>query len=53
MFNAAYHHLDIAPVGRNEENLPYHMDWVRLRDEFERSLRTLRRGLSRARPYPV
>jgi predicted dithiol-disulfide oxidoreductase (DUF899 family) len=34
MFNSAYHYLDIAPKGRNEDGLNYHMDWVRLRDEY-------------------
>jgi predicted dithiol-disulfide oxidoreductase (DUF899 family) len=35
MLNVAYHYLDIAPKGRDEENLPYHMDWVRLHDEYD------------------
>jgi predicted dithiol-disulfide oxidoreductase (DUF899 family) len=34
MFNSAYHYLDIVPKGRDEEKLKYHMDWVRLRDEY-------------------
>ncbi len=34
MLNGAYHHLDLAPKGRDEENLPYHMDWVRLHDMY-------------------
>jgi predicted dithiol-disulfide oxidoreductase (DUF899 family) len=34
MFNGAYHYLDIVPKGRDEEKLKYHMDWVRLRDEY-------------------
>jgi predicted dithiol-disulfide oxidoreductase (DUF899 family) len=34
MFNGAYHYLDIVPNGRDEEKLKYHMDWVRLRDEY-------------------
>lgn len=34
MLNAAYHYLDIVPMGRNEDALPYPMDWVRLRDEY-------------------
>jgi predicted dithiol-disulfide oxidoreductase (DUF899 family) len=34
MFNGAYHYLDIVPKGRDEEKLKYHMDWLRLRDEY-------------------
>jgi predicted dithiol-disulfide oxidoreductase (DUF899 family) len=34
MFNSAYHYLDIVPKGRDEDELKYHMDWVRLRDEY-------------------
>jgi len=34
MMNAAYHYLDLTPLGRNEEGLPYPMDWVRLRDQY-------------------
>jgi predicted dithiol-disulfide oxidoreductase (DUF899 family) len=34
MLNGAYHYLDIAPKGRDEEKLKYHMEWVRLRDEY-------------------
>jgi predicted dithiol-disulfide oxidoreductase (DUF899 family) len=35
MMNAAYHYLDLTPLGRHEEGLPYPMDWVRLRDRYE------------------
>ncbi|MBR0692296.1 thioredoxin family protein [Bradyrhizobium lablabi] len=35
MMNAAYHYLDLTPLGRHEENLPYPMDWVRLRDQYQ------------------
>jgi predicted dithiol-disulfide oxidoreductase (DUF899 family) len=35
MMNAAYHYLDLTPLGRHEEGLPYPMDWVRLRDEYQ------------------
>jgi predicted dithiol-disulfide oxidoreductase (DUF899 family) len=35
MMNAAYHYLDLTPMGRHEEGLPYPMDWVRLRDRYE------------------
>jgi predicted dithiol-disulfide oxidoreductase (DUF899 family) len=34
MMNAAYHYLDLTPLGRHEEGLPYPMDWVRLRDQY-------------------
>jgi len=33
--NAAYQYLDLTPLGRHEEGLPYPMDWVRLRDEYK------------------
>jgi predicted dithiol-disulfide oxidoreductase (DUF899 family) len=35
MMNAAYHYLDLTPLGRQEEGLPYPMDWLRLRDSYE------------------
>ena len=35
MMNAAYHYLDLTPLGRHEEELPYPMDWVRLRDQYQ------------------
>lgn len=34
MLNTAYHHLDLMPKGRDEDALPYPMDWVRIRDEY-------------------
>ena len=34
MMNAAYHYLDLTPLGRHEDGLPYPMDWVRLRDRY-------------------
>jgi predicted dithiol-disulfide oxidoreductase (DUF899 family) len=34
MMNAAYHYLDLAPKGRDEDALPYPMSWVRLHDEY-------------------
>jgi len=37
MMNAAYHYLDLTPLGRHEEGLPYPMDWVRLRDQCQPS----------------
>jgi predicted dithiol-disulfide oxidoreductase (DUF899 family) len=36
MLNGAYHYLDIVPKGRDEESLKYHMDWLKLRDEYAR-----------------
>src|SRR5438270_596759 len=35
MMNAGYHYLDLTPLGRHEEGLPYPMDWLRLRDQYE------------------
>jgi len=35
MMNAAYHYLDLTPLGRHEEGLPYSMAWLRLRDQYE------------------
>jgi predicted dithiol-disulfide oxidoreductase (DUF899 family) len=35
MMNAAYHYLDLTPLGRHEEGLPYPMDWVCLRDQYQ------------------
>jgi predicted dithiol-disulfide oxidoreductase (DUF899 family) len=35
MMNAAYHYLDLTPLGRHEDGLPYAMDWVRLRDRYQ------------------
>jgi predicted dithiol-disulfide oxidoreductase (DUF899 family) len=34
MLNSAYHYLDLLPKGRDEEKLPYHMDWVKLHDLY-------------------
>jgi predicted dithiol-disulfide oxidoreductase (DUF899 family) len=35
MMNAAYHYLDLTPLGRHEEDLPASMAWLRLRDRYE------------------
>ena len=35
MMNAAYHYLDLTPLGRHEQGLPYPMDWLRLRDRYQ------------------
>src|SRR4030088_962272 len=40
MMNAAYHYLDLTPMGRHEEGLPYSMDWLRLRDQYQPAPRT-------------
>ena len=32
--NAAYQHLDLTPKGRDEEQLPYPMAWLKRRDEY-------------------
>lgn len=37
MMNAAYHYLDLTPLGRHEDGLPDTMDWVRLRDQYQPS----------------
>ena len=34
IMNAAYNYLDLTPLGRHEEGLPYPMDWVRLHDQY-------------------
>jgi predicted dithiol-disulfide oxidoreductase (DUF899 family) len=34
MRNAAYHHLDPVPKGRDEAELPWPIAWVRYRDEY-------------------
>lgn len=33
-FNTAYQLLDLVADGRNEDDLPYSMDWLRRRDEY-------------------
>lgn len=34
MLNGAYHLLDLAPKGRDEEGLRFTMEWLRRRDEY-------------------
>lgn len=34
IFNTAYHLLDITPNGRNEDDLPYGMAWLRRHDDY-------------------
>ena len=40
MMNAAYHYLDLTPLGRHEQGLSYPMAWLRLRDQYEPSAAT-------------
>jgi len=35
MLNGAYHYMDLAPKGRDEDGLEYTMDWLRRRDEYQ------------------
>jgi predicted dithiol-disulfide oxidoreductase (DUF899 family) len=35
MFITAYHFLDVVPKGRDEADLPYSMEWVRLHDAYD------------------
>jgi predicted dithiol-disulfide oxidoreductase (DUF899 family) len=35
MLNTAYHYLDIAPKGRDEDGLPFPMSWVKHRIAYE------------------
>lgn len=35
MFIAAYHYLDIVPKGRDEDDLSYTMEWLRLHDAYD------------------
>ena len=34
MLNGAYHHLDLAPKGRDEAGLKFPMEWVRRHDQY-------------------
>lgn len=34
MLNTAYHYMDLAPKGRDEDNLPYTMAWLRRHDNY-------------------
>jgi len=34
MLNVAYHYLDLTPKGRDEEELPFQMAWVRYHDAY-------------------
>ena len=35
MLNGAYHYMDLAPEGRDEEDLPYTMAWLHRRDQYQ------------------
>lgn len=35
MLNGAYHYLDLVPKGRDEDNLSYHMAWLRRHDKYD------------------
>lgn len=35
MFLTTYHFLDIVPKGRDEDNLSYTMEWIRLHDDYD------------------
>jgi len=35
MLNAAYHYLDIAPKGRDEDELSFPQEWVKHRIAYE------------------
>ncbi|MDA1369888.1 MAG: DUF899 domain-containing protein [Proteobacteria bacterium] len=35
ILNAAYHIMDMTPKGRDEDELPYPMDWVRRHDRYQ------------------
>jgi predicted dithiol-disulfide oxidoreductase (DUF899 family) len=35
MFITAYHYLDIVPKGRDEAQLSFSMEWVRLHDAYD------------------
>jgi len=35
MLNAAYHYMDLLPKGRDEQNLPHSMSWLKRHDQYE------------------
>lgn len=37
MLNGAYHYMDLAPKGRDEDGLPYSMAWLRRHDQYDDS----------------
>jgi len=34
MLNGAYHYMDLAPKGRDEDDLPFRMAWIHRRDQY-------------------
>ncbi len=41
-FMAAYELLDLVPRGRDEDDLPYSMHWLQLKDQYEDGRRNSR-----------
>jgi predicted dithiol-disulfide oxidoreductase (DUF899 family) len=37
--NTAFQYLDLVPKGRNEDGLPFPLDWVRYHDEYQHAAR--------------
>jgi len=35
MLNGTYHYMDLAPKGRDENDLPFTMAWLRRHDQYE------------------
>jgi predicted dithiol-disulfide oxidoreductase (DUF899 family) len=35
MLNGAYHHIDLVPKGRDEDELPYSMAWLNRHDQYD------------------
>jgi predicted dithiol-disulfide oxidoreductase (DUF899 family) len=35
ILNTAYNHLDLTPLGRDEQELPFTMAWVRHHDDYD------------------
>lgn len=35
MLNSSYHYLDLLPKGRDEDDLPFIMSWIRRHDQYE------------------
>ncbi|CAB1065965.1 hypothetical protein D1BOALGB6SA_10764 [Olavius sp. associated proteobacterium Delta 1] len=35
MLNGAYHYMDLVPKGRDEDDLPYGMAWLRRHDQYD------------------
>jgi predicted dithiol-disulfide oxidoreductase (DUF899 family) len=37
MMNTAYHYMDLVPKGRDEEDLPSPMAWLKYHDQYDAS----------------